>query len=62
MICDLDHAEIVGYELLVARGDAAEVHEAADEALNDVARPIRAPVNQHGGMQAARLLYLRHAT
>src|SRR3712207_1455929 len=41
---DVDHGEVVVGALLVARGDAAELLEAVDQALHPVAPPISGAV------------------
>src|SRR3954471_2429690 len=37
---DVDHGEVVGRALLVARGDAPELFEAVDQTLDEVAAPV----------------------
>src|SRR4051812_21925739 len=37
---NVDHAEVVGRALLVARGDAAELLQAVDQALNEIAATV----------------------
>src|SRR4051794_18784507 len=40
----MDHGEVVGRALLVAGGDAAELLQAVDQALDEIATPVRGTV------------------
>src|SRR3954468_18538048 len=40
----MDHGEVVGRALLVAGGDAAELLQAVDQALDEIATPVRSTV------------------